>query len=278
MPTRRRGAPKKHVSSSASTTAAAAAAAPSGPLFTSAVLPGTLITLRFTWAAAQHAALARMEAFYEGAASSGDGEAGAYLTLQEAKEARLCRNYEAFNLPLEAARSWLGKMREKEEDANPASTQAAATSSEEAAEESEVWWAPYCNVEERQLLAQLDALGALEASPLSTAPRYLISILTTKPSSQTHELQHALFFLSASFRAASEAAFAALAGRARKAVEHDLGMRGYAARVWPDEFQAYVHEDVGEFGNVAREACVEAREALKGVRERAMREEGLMGQ
>ncbi|KDN38463.1 hypothetical protein K437DRAFT_23438 [Tilletiaria anomala UBC 951] len=84
-----------------------------------AVTPRILI-LRFDKAAQQHTALARIEAFYEAQAqvhrhlhdTSGTGDARRYLTLKQAADAKVCKNYDGFNFPVAAVTQWLEAMRE----------------------------------------------------------------------------------------------------------------------------------------------------------------------
>ncbi|PWN31150.1 hypothetical protein BDZ90DRAFT_230146 [Jaminaea rosea] len=230
-----------------------------GPLF-EATLSGPLITLLFTSKANQHATLARIEAFYESAS-----QARRYLSLEEAGKARLCQNYEAFNLPLSVAREWLREMRAKEE----------AGGEEEQEQEQDgqaVWWAAFVNAEEKELLTFLDERGVLTSPPRASSPSYLISSLVTQQStSLPHERLHALYHLSELYRSLVTDHYSSLTKRARKAIETDLGMRGYGQTVWEDEWQAYVvhgEEEVG--GGVAKGENGEARQALR----ETVREEG----
>ncbi|PWN98641.1 hypothetical protein FA09DRAFT_329689 [Tilletiopsis washingtonensis] len=264
--------------------AATEAAAPSSedvprftPLDALAGPSAPLIALRYRTAASQHAALARLEAFYEGAGAPRNE----YVTLAGVKELRggLCRNYEAFNLPLDAVHRWLAALR-----------------TVEAIADEPQWWRPFCNDEENELLAHLDGAGALHSlsgagaggdddvapgavSPAADAsaspspaqgparPLYVISVLSL--AALPHELSHALFYLSPVFARAAGAAWDGLPRKSRSIIEHDLRLRGYAPEVWVDEFQAYIAENDAEFGQAARAACAEAEQELSAARRQA---------
>lgn len=225
------------------------------PLFGHIVDPPVL-TLLFPTAALQHAALSRMEAFYES-----DSNAKRYLTLQEAADERICRNYQGFNFPLrQGVQEWLDAMFE-------------AVGGEEDAPK---WWAAHCSAEENQLLDVLVSLGAI--SPFEGASSrsadaddarvsYVISCVASQAhSTLPHELLHALYFLSAPYRAFVSRQYASLSSASKKVIETDLGMRKYAPSVFEDEFQAYLAEGLGtekEFGNRPAAECKPIADALR---------------
>lgn len=84
-----------------------------------------ILILQFTSPRHQHAALARIEAFYEAAdtslatsdnddetresngETSSDVPKGRYLTLQQAAHARICNHYDGFNFPISAVLEWV---------------------------------------------------------------------------------------------------------------------------------------------------------------------------
>ncbi|PWN41995.1 hypothetical protein IE81DRAFT_330547 [Ceraceosorus guamensis] len=231
-----------------------------------------LLTLVFQEASHQHAALARMEAFYEGAGAP----KGVYLDLEEASNARLCRNYQAFNLPLDSVRQWLAAMRRRHGDGDTQQVDPSETFEGASSSTSEMpWWESYCNPTECAVLRQLHSLEALVEQ--SNSPfRYLVSVLQRfAASSLTHEQNHALFHLVPSFASAAQRAWDDLPRKAKSIIQHDLQLRGYAESVWVDEFQAYVAEDPSEFGNVAAEACAEARDRLQQERKQGWQAIGL---
>lgn len=115
-------------------------AAVSQPPFDVQVTP-PLVTLSFRSATAQYLAMARMEAFYESSSSS-----RRYMTLVEASKEKLCRNYEAFNLPVSSVRDWMRAMKETE-----------AMRAESAS-----GWRYWVNDGESQVLEQLFELEAIE--------------------------------------------------------------------------------------------------------------------
>lgn len=258
-----------------------------------------LVTLAFRSKAAQHAALARVEAFYESAAQTKE-----YVDLKQAASQRQCSNYEAFNVPISTVRNWLQAMRlatrppcaegaalleadiaaiqlESEEDAAsgsnrlPTETEFSASSAGEAA-----WWTPHCSHEEVELLRYLDELGCFAAARVDDnpsdsrsgssthlaagagehAPVYLVSVLASQQAaSLAHEQLHFLYHVSADYRAAVLEWYASLLPKTRRIIETDLAMRKYAPHVWPDEFQAYVSLHLGEFGAKTRDECVPIR-------------------
>ncbi|GAC96192.1 predicted enhancer of mRNA [Pseudozyma hubeiensis SY62] len=216
------------------------------PLFGHIVDPPVL-TLLFPTAAIQHSALARMEAFYES-----DSNAKQYLSLQEAADERICRNYQGFNFPLrQGVHEWLDAMFE-------------ATNSDE---ELSKWWIPHCSAEENQLLEVLVTLGAISpyegASSRNDAESGSISYIISCVASQAHstlphELLHALYFLSAPYRSFVTRQWDSLSAASKKVIETDLGLRKYSPSVFQDEFQAYLAEGLGtekEFGNKPAAEC-----------------------
>lgn len=240
-----------------------------GPSFEAQLSP-PLVTLLFSSKAKQHRALARIEAFYESAQSS-----RSYLALQEAKQAKLCQHYEAFNFPLSVVREWMEEMRSREMKGQ---IQQEDSDADKAGQAQAQWWSSFVNTEETDLLALLHEQGALPASQPSPSPAplsYLIStLLTQSTTSLPHERLHALYHLSAPYRSAVSSAYANLSRRTRKAMETDLGMmRGYGEKVWEDEWQAYVvhgEEEIG--GGVAKGENGEARVRLREVAMREARE------
>ncbi|SPO23271.1 uncharacterized protein UTRI_01949 [Ustilago trichophora] len=226
------------------------------PLFGHIVDPPVL-TLLFPTAALQHAALSRMEAFYES-----DSNAKSYLTLQQAADERICRNYQGFNFPLrQGVQEWLDAMFD-------------ATGADEG---SPKWWAAHCSAEENQLLELLVDLGAISSyegassrnadSGEAGSISYVISCVASQAhSTLPHELLHALYFLSAPYRAFVTQQYASLSAANKKVIETDLGMRKYSPSVFEDEFQAYLAEGLGtekEFGNKPAAECKDIAEALR---------------
>ncbi|CAO1621753.1 unnamed protein product [Parajaminaea phylloscopi] len=274
-----------------------------------------LVTLLYHSASAQHRALSRMEAFYEGASSS-----HRYLTLAEAASERLCRNYEAFNLPVSSLQEWLQAMAARhEQDGDGVKS-----------------WRDCVNAEERHLLDELIEVGVLatlgdesgaDVEPRRAPPRdasagscpppppraqetgvagnasdrtgegpltrsaasshdaapatatatttdstnthtqisYIISCLASQQAkSLPHERLHALYHLCPQYRTAVSRGYAQLSRRACKAVETELGLRGYGPRVWEDEWQAYVVDgDTSIGGGAARRENEELRAGLR---------------
>lgn len=219
-----------------------------------------LLTLLFVSAQAQHAALSRIEAFYE----SHSGEKR-YLTLDEAKQGRLCQHYEAFNFPLSTVVDWLRCMKQRHapdddrRDTQDSDSQAAP------------WWKVFCNIHEVHLLEHLATLGVLledEASLDGIAmdvPVYLISTLETKQAALQHERLHFLYYVSPRYGAQVQEEYQKLSAKTRKIIENDLTMRKYSPTVWLDEFQAYVSEDAGEFGKSIQEECRQVQSNLKAL-------------
>ncbi|EST07719.1 DFDF domain protein [Kalmanozyma brasiliensis GHG001] len=221
------------------------------PLF-GHILSPPILTLLFPTAALQHSALARMEAFYESSSTS-----KAYLSLQQAADERICRNYQGFNLPLSAVREWLEAMHE-------------STSSSDLPR----WWAEHCSGEENDLLDLLvthNAIavneGAVSRSGEGGEVSYLISCVASQAhSTLPHELLHALYFLSPTYRSEVDTQYDSLSPQNRKVIETDLGLRKYAPEVWRDEFQAYLAEGLGsekEFGNKPAAECKVIAEQLR---------------
>ncbi|KAN0064041.1 hypothetical protein ACQY0O_003647 [Thecaphora frezii] len=221
----------------AAPTAAAASSSGEASRTFGAVASGRLLTLLFPTAATQHAALARMEAFYEGAGDS----AQTYLSLEEARAQRICRNYEAFNLPVRAVREWLEAIKAEGKS-----------------------WREECNIEETKVLEYL--LEQEWMNREGEGEGYIISTLSTPAGERSieHERMHAIYYFEPAYRAVAKEAFELLSKGVRKVVEGDLRLRGYREEVWVDEFQAYlVEQGEGVFGNKAREECKEARRRLE---------------
>ncbi|TKY87167.1 hypothetical protein EX895_003844 [Sporisorium graminicola] len=225
------------------------------PLFGHIVDPPVL-TLLFPTAALQHAALARMEAFYES-----DSKAKRYLSLQQAADERICRNYQGFNFPIrQGVLKWLEAMFE-------------ATGSDE---DTPKWWTAHCSSEENQLLDLLVSLNAISPYEGATSRNadaangemsYVISCVASQAhSTLPHELLHALYFLSPSYRAFVSRQYASLSSASKKVIETDLGMRKYSPSVFEDEFQAYLAEGLGtekEFGNKPAAECKDIAQQLR---------------
>lgn len=239
---------------------------------------GPILILRFNSATAQHQALARMESYYESST-----EAKKYLTLQDAQLKRLCPNYEAFNLPLSAVHDWLQAMREAEGvyNSQPQHKQQDTGTDETAKSTSPqqhcCWWTAFTNNNETQLLQRLHRADCLDTSPYAkddSTPSYIIS--TTSNSAIPHELRHALYHLHAGYRATVQKEWdATLSNKTRAVIQRDLVLRGYGPRVWIDEFQAYVSEDAGEFGNKTRNECREVKGVLLAAQRNAWVELGM---
>lgn len=227
------------------------------------IVSSPVLTLLFPTAALQHAALARMEAFYES-----DSNGKRYLSLEQAADERICRNYQGFNFPLrQGVQEWLDAMYE------------AVNASDE--EDSPKWWGKHCNAEEVQLLDVLVTLGAI--SPFEGASSrniddeqedrrsgrvtYVISCVASQAhSTLPHELLHALYFLSPSYRKFVAQQYASVSSANKKVIETDLGMRKYSPSVFEDEFQAYLAEGLGtekEFGNKPAAECKDIADALR---------------
>lgn len=253
------------------------------PSFTS-TSNGPLLTLLFRSARAQHDALARVESYYESAASvSESGDKKRYLTLEEARQAKQCRNYEAFNLPIDVVRTWLAEMRTVEQQ------QQQQHSSDIETDDGE-WWRHFCNPAESALLSHLASLGCIQdegeeqkkeggegGEGQKQAPTYLISALASQATaSLAHESLHALYFLHPTYRDEVGRLYdEEIPRKVQSIIEHDLSMRGYDRRVWLDEFQAYVSNDAAEFGAKPREACAEVRSRLREIQRLCWPEAGL---
>ncbi|WFD29335.1 enhancer of mRNA decapping [Malassezia sp. CBS 17886] len=234
-----------------------------------AVAHGPLLTLLFGDTRTQHAALARMECFYES-----EEYAGQYLTLAAARDARVCRGYEAYNMPVSAIAEWLDAMRAAQQtdagDVRSVSATAAPS------------WAPTCSAEEGAVLAELEAHGAvlsretsLEAAPPAPpgAPTYLIAAaVALGDRTLAHERLHALYHFSPTYRALLAAQWATMPRAVEAAVQYDLKMRGYRESVWQDELGAYLgvrvsptsrrDDPANEFGAKSADACRAIRHVL----------------
>lgn len=238
---------------------------------------GPLLTLLFGSAATQHAALARIETFYEAPPEKGGGR---YLSwaMIKGEGRQFCRGYEAFNLPVEIVGRWVGEMREGE----------LGEGAEQASGATGAWYEPFCNAVERYLLEHLANLGAVDLltgptpqadlKPTQSAdpPTYLISSLSSiSATSLPHERLHALYHLSPSYRQTVSTNWAHLSAKARRVIEHDLSLRGYDERVHRDEWQAYLLGENGPLrgsGLWGPKVKEETREMLEGM-EQAAREE-----
>lgn len=206
---------------------------------------GPVLTLLFANTIRQHSALARIEAFYE------SESAGKYLSCEEAAQARICKGYEAFNLPTDALRRWLNAMKQ---------------ASPRAPEGEEQWWTPSCNAVEDELLRYIFEHDLLEST------QYVVSALIPQAeTSLAHERLHALYALSERYRALVHRLWDDLPKAAASAISLDLKMRGYSEAVWPDEFGAYLGVRVPttrktdpalEFGKKNADVCHDVRVQL----------------
>lgn len=220
---------------------------------------GPLIFLHFKTSQTQHHALARMEAFYE--SSSG---AKTYISLQDPKTKLLCRNYEAFNMPILAIQEWLKAMQISEKVFNT------TTQGNDNSCSIPGWWDPFTNPQESLLLDHLWSLGLLKTPKGHAASTYLISV--TDKSAIRHELLHALFFLHSGYREKVQKVWEGLSSKCRLVVSNDLLMRNYGEQVWVDEFQAYVSENAGEFGKKLKTECEEAGMVFREAQDEAWKE------
>jgi hypothetical protein len=233
-----------------------------GPSFRSLEKVSPLLTLLYDSKEAQHAALSRIEAFYEG-----NQDAQTYLTLDEAQQERLCQHYEAFNFPIGTVTKWLQCMKDR---------QAPVEAIEEEAIDTKVapWWTDYCNAHENHLLDHLTQLGVFTAvdesqdNPTTDTPIYLISTLSSKQAALQHERLHFLYYISAEYREKVHLEYQSLSTKSRKIIKNDLQMRKYSSSVWIDEFQAYISEDAGEFGKSIYAECQEIQSTLKPLQRR----------
>lgn len=210
---------------------------------------GPLILLHFTTLEAQHQTLARVESFYESASHTRK-----YITLQDPMTKFLCRNYQAFNLPIIAMNEWLQAMQNSEK----------ALSSGQGSKDPyslQGWWRSFTNTQESCLLDQLWQIGCLGVLKAGETPSYLISV--TNKSATQHELLHALFFLHSGYRDKVNKLWEGLSKKCRLVISHDFLMRGYGEHVWVDEFQAYVSEAGGKFGKKTKQECIEAGVELR---------------
>ena len=222
-----------------------------------ALTQGPILTFVFRDVASQYEALARVETFYES-----EKHAGRYLSWDEARRERVCKGYQAFNLPLASVAAWLLAMR-------------TCVPCEESDNEKPFWYA-HCSEQERDVLHRLKEHGVLDedGTLLSTTPcTYLISATATHTEiSLAHERLHALYFLSPSYRALLTSLWDTMPRAIASAIECDLEMRGYKPSVWQDEMGAYLgvrttakgrrHDPCHEFGNKCAATCAEIRVLL----------------
>ncbi|EPQ28175.1 uncharacterized protein PFL1_04502 [Pseudozyma flocculosa PF-1] len=252
-------APAKPADTPAAPAAAPAPAPAPADLTFGHILSAPILTLFFPTAAAQHAAIARIEAFYESSSSS-----QTYLSLEEAERERICRNYQGFNFPVvEGVGQWLAAM-----------WNAVDVADDEARTR---WWEPDCSEAEVEVLRFLvdggviaddEGWGGEVSAGLADRPiRYAISTVAAKAhTTLAHERLHALYFLCAEYRALVATHWSTLSAPVRRAIEYDLQMRGYSESVFADEFQAYLAEGEGterEFGNKCAAECRDASRALR---------------
>lgn len=205
---------------------------------------GPLILLKFATLKAQHQTLARMESFYES-----NKDARTYINLKEAATKGLCQNYQAFNLPVIAIWDWLQAMRASENTLQETSSNAPHG-----------WWHSFASPHEALLLEHLSQVGCFKSPATGKVPSYLISV--TEASAIPHEALHALYFLHSGYKETAQQVWKGLSPKCQAVISHDFTLRGYGEHVWVDEFQAYVSEDDGEFGNKSRQECNEAKGVL----------------
>lgn len=205
---------------------------------------GPLILLKFTTPKAQHQALARMESFYES-----NKESRTYINLQDTATKSLCRNYQAFNLPVSAICEWLQAMRISESPLQETSGNIP-----------QGWWRSFTTPQEACVLRHLSQVGCFKSPTSGEAPSYLISV--TEASAIPHEALHALYFLHPGYKEKAQQVWMGLSQKCQAVISQDFTLRGYGEHVWVDEFQAYVSEDHGEFGNKARQECSDAKGSL----------------
>lgn len=241
---------------------------------------GPLAIFTFPCRKTQHDAFARLAAFYESS-----GNAGRYISLEEAERMRLCQNYEAYNVPTSVVREWLGVMRaaavevgkatwnsDKKTTTNTTTTAHQCTQ-KRGVDSREEWWVTLTNKAETQLLAYLNQLGCLNSTELrsqlpnraiasckTVLPTYIIAITSAR--ALPHEALHALYFLHKDYRECAQKAWNGLSKRCQAIIQQDMKQRGYAPHIWVDEFQAYVSEDEEIFGKRAREECSPAKRLL----------------
>lgn len=213
--------------------------------------PCPLLTLLFETKTSQHAALSRIEAFYE---STSDTKK--YLSLDEGQKQRICQHYEAFNFPIKIVNEWLLCMKR----AHPPSARVEEEDSGEQVDTA--WWKSHCNDQEKHLLDLLVQLGAIDLDEEddeevgdATCPVYLISTLSSKQPFLRHERLHFLYYISPEYRIKVQDEYRNLSVKTRKIIETDLSMRKYSSHVWIDEFQAYISESAFEFGKSIQEEC-----------------------
>lgn len=229
----------------------------SEPSFVSLERTSPLLTLLFESKSAQHAALSRIEAFYESSL-----ESQRYLTLEEAKQERLCQHYEAFNFPIDIVEKWLQCMQKRH---------GSPPTNEDQERPIAPWWKDYCNAHEYHLLHYLMQLGLFQEDTQKAeggSPIYLVSTLSTKQGALQHERLHFLYYISAEYRDKVLIEYQSLSLKTRKIIETDLAMRKYSPAVYVDEFQAYISEDAGEFGKSIYQECLEIQLILKPLQRR----------
>jgi hypothetical protein len=229
-----------------------------------------LMTLLFDEKAVQHAAMSRIEAFYEANKES----ERQYLTLEQAKERRICLNYEAFNCPITCVVQWLNAMKTYHESVDGCLSASQL--------DDQPFWAPYVNeceafllqhLIDRQCVAFDEEIAGLFVLPSASSPRYMVTALTSQAhASLAHEQLHFLHFVSPDYREQVRISYETLTSKTRKIIETDLALRKYAEHVWSDEFQAYISEDAGEFGAKTLAECAPIRTRLRSLQHRLWRE------
>lgn len=195
------------------------------------------------------AALNRLAAFYEHAT-----HARKYLTNVEAAAAKVCEDYEAYNMPLtDVLIPWLQSMMLSINES--ADDQAAVRQDPN-------WWQEECNEHEIWLIQSFIQLGLLDISAngitmltdkhddddVASSP-YLVAYKKGDQLALKHEIQHAYFHISTKLSMACRQLWDELPKKLRAVIELELTQRKYAKSVWVDEFQAYVRTTHGrDFG------------------------------
>lgn len=180
---------------------------------------GPLIVVQYTSSIIQHQALARMETFYE---SKTDSQT--YLSLQAVEMKQLCRNYQAFNLPISTVHSWLHAMQNAGRPSRDTKTASQGNP--------QGWWRSFTNSHESHLLDYLNQVGCFKSLDFSEAPIYLISV--SESGSIHHEALHALFFLHSEYRSEVQRVWDEFSEKCQSTVQRDLTLRGYGKQVWVD--------------------------------------------
>lgn len=223
---------------------------------------GPTILLQFTVPEAQHLALFRMESLYKS-----KSDAQPYVPLQNPGTKLLCRNYQAFNLPISSIYEWFQAMQKTEKNLCQSQGNLDIHKSLQG------WWSLFTNSQESRLLDHLWQFGCLRDIKPGEVPSYLISV--TYKSVIQHEISHAFYFLHPGYGHKVHQLWMGLSKKIRLIISHNLLMRGYGQHVWVDEFQAYVSEDRGEFENKTKQECDEALLELRAAQSSTWKERDL---